>query len=168
VNWYAYVGNNPVTWVDPEGLWGKEEHRRWTRQQACGAGFSHDETQLMAAADDEIDNVWTAGGQPHFGDHLAYARAAVHYGADLWAQGRQDEALRWFGYGAHAVQDSYAHGGISQGEHIVTSTGNKLTKGRAFPFEDPRHSRMLARASREHTGRYLRWIRKVLLAEDAG
>jgi RHS repeat-associated protein len=22
VNWYAYVGNRPVTWVDPEGLWG--------------------------------------------------------------------------------------------------------------------------------------------------
>jgi len=129
VNLSAYVGGNPLNRIDPSGLWGEDIHSgignsqygtyAWARQ----AGFTDYAAQMIAYANNAVDEVAWAGWYPGFGDqsrhfnqsacgdsranwsNLEFDRAIAAYNS-----GNFEAALGHIGKGLHSIQDYFAHG----------------------------------------------------------
>jgi hypothetical protein len=56
LNYYTYVYNNPLRFVDPLGLWGEDVHYHMTYQWALDAGFSEADARLLAYYTYAIDS----------------------------------------------------------------------------------------------------------------
>ena len=128
VNWYAYVGNNPVTWVDPEGLWAADWHGENTEWAALEAGFSPEAAAKIGKASHDIDNWTTLGGLPHFDfrpipygpvfqSKGQFSSMNMALASSLWAEGDEEGALTALGQAMHAIQDDYAHGDAQLFQH---------------------------------------------------
>ncbi len=163
VNWYAYVGNNPLRYIDPEGLWDPDVHFRWAKASALRGGFSDADARRIGQAAHDIDNLTTLGSAPHYGNRQAYANQMAAEGVALWKQGKRTEALTLWGQGAHALEDEYAHSDISKLEHITASVFDWLTgKTGQYSIEDPQRLRALAEQARRDTDCYLQGIHNQL------
>jgi RHS repeat-associated protein len=160
MNWYAYVGNNPLYWVDPEGLWDPDVHWRWAKTAAATAGFNDLDARRIAQAAHDIDNVRTLGREPHYGDRQDYANRMAQEGIDLWHAGKRREALERWGRGAHALEDEYAHRDISKLDHVIATIFNFFTGN--YNIEDPVRLRPAAQASRNDTLCYFKSIKNRL------
>jgi len=124
-NWYAYVGNNPLAGLDPEGLYRDSIHRRDTARGARCAGLGGEAAKLMGFAAWWIDQQgWRSKmGPPHYGDQLGYAARQFRKAKLLYRRGRRRQAYVQLGFGAHAVQDFYSHQ-MPRGKHFgVTFLG---------------------------------------------
>jgi len=65
---YAYVGNNPVNYVDPTGNWGKKIHYYRTQEITRRVGFAENEVDIIASSNNEIDLNSGTHGITHWGD----------------------------------------------------------------------------------------------------
>jgi|SoiMethySBSTD1v2_1073268.scaffolds.fasta_scaffold20379_4 RHS repeat-associated protein len=118
-NRYAYVSNNPLRKVDPDGRWERDVHYELTRVLAEAAGFGTGEAAHIAHANqftDENPETSPMGMRP-FGEAVE-RRARWHFtgGArrqELWTQFKSTGSLDDLGIFLHAEQDSFSHVGFS-------------------------------------------------------
>jgi len=107
MNLYAYVGNNPLNWLDPWGLWTVGAHRRLGRYGTGSGKFDY------ARLDLDYDARNTKYTYRHYRDLLSAIQDAKE------AAGRGD--AKAFEYHVHEVQDYYSHrgAGITVVKHIL-------------------------------------------------
>ena len=127
MNWYAYVGGNPVVGVDPRGWWGSEWHGETTESAALAAGFDAEAASAIAQAARDIDNVWTLMSLPHFDIRIPligtvqskrdFAMMNEALARSYYQEGNYNAAWTALGQALHAIQDDYAHGSIWPWEH---------------------------------------------------
>ena len=118
-NKYAYVSNNPLRKVDPDGRWERDVHYELTRILAEAAGFGTDEATHIARADQFTDDnpATSPMGMLPFGEAVE-RRARWHFAAvsrrqELWTQFKSTDSLDDLGIFLHAEQDSFSHVGFS-------------------------------------------------------
>ncbi len=137
VNWYAYVRNNPVVRVDPEGLWAQEDHGELADCASAGTGLNEAAREaLHAGAEGPDEPFWAivlAGMHPHFGEDLseAYLDKAV----GLWNEGKRNKAMDTLGWGLHNLADVLVHP-EDPGDHPVKRWGITFQKGDPSFSED--------------------------------
>jgi RHS repeat-associated protein len=105
LNFYRYVGNNPVNFVDPLGLWKKDVHYYLTLQLALEGGCSSGVAHLIAngnQAMDEMDSTkpWT------FKNYRQYHYRNLEDGEQMVNSAGTPTK---FGNALHTVQDYYSH-----------------------------------------------------------
>lgn len=113
VNVYGYVWNNPLNWVDPLGLYGKDVHYDKTYKWAIDAGYDPCEAKQIASADQGVDEGfltnplfpfnWLFGTPFHF--------QSRDYAEKVLEQAIQQKDLEQLGKFLHILQDSYSHKG---------------------------------------------------------
>ena len=115
MNLYQYVRSNPITRLDPDGLWGRETH--WgdpVRKRVKGTydiakddvGFSHKCAKVLADWNQGVDDVTPAWAFPRF--HFEPGRSAAY--TERWNKGvkKLEEAEVWYGF-RPSVYDGLAH-----------------------------------------------------------
>jgi RHS repeat-associated protein len=113
LNLYGYVRNNPLSRIDPLGLYEADVHHDLTFALAIRVGFSREDAATIANADQGVDD------SPQTGPFASVAaRQDFHFTTqarrDQMLQAAEgadslDEGLFIFGQFLHAEQDSYAH-----------------------------------------------------------
>jgi len=117
-NRYAYAGNSPVTFSDPDG------RAKWLvhYEMAKRAGFSEDFAKAVANADKVGGFDWAPKWDPLFRPwgHFSSARLAVAWwarAARLEQRGRPEAAKKLRARGVHLIHDRVWHTTLS-GRHI--------------------------------------------------
>lgn len=125
LSWYAYANNNPLRFFDSTGLYGEDVHYNLTKAVAILVGFSPEEAETIALADQGVD---TDSKTNPFAS--VDARNEYHFpGKDSLdntkrnspeAREKVDAAindlgstLEDFGAGLHVLQDSFSHEGFA-------------------------------------------------------
>jgi RHS repeat-associated protein len=111
-NRYAYVSNNPLRKIDPNGLYEVDVHKHLTRALAMAAGIDARTASAIAAANQGVDDNWKTG--PFW---LPSARREFHFTTDetrdeLWGRFGATRSAESLGQYFHALQDSYSHAGF--------------------------------------------------------
>src|SRR6266481_1434272 len=111
LNRYAYTLNNPLKYIDPNGLYEEEVHRDLTIVLARAAGFSETTATAIGAADQGVDDSSTTG--PFAGED---ARRDYHFTTDnrrkdLYYAFDSSGSVNDLGVYLHAEQDSFSHAG---------------------------------------------------------
>jgi RHS repeat-associated protein len=119
LNKYAYTLNNPLRYIDRNGLYEEDVHLHLTRALAEAAGFSRDQAWQIATSNQMTDE--TPGMSPYSSVEARrnYHFTTVEQRYDLWnnfaesAVGVSSETttLGSLGVFMHAQQDSYSHEG---------------------------------------------------------
>ena len=109
LNRFAYTGGDPLGRVDPAGRYDRDVHHDLTFALAVRVGFTQEEAEEIAAADQALDDQWLTG--PFLN---ATARRRFHFATperreDMLQQAMDAQDLEMFGRYLHAEQDSYAH-----------------------------------------------------------
>jgi RHS repeat-associated protein len=108
LNKYQYTLNNPLRYVDSNGLYEEEVHRDLTAVLAMAAGFDEQTANSIASADQGVDDNYSSASYSN--------RKNYHF----TSAGRRDELSSVFeksgtagdlGIFMHAEQDSYSHSG---------------------------------------------------------
>ena len=104
------VGNNPVNFTDPLGLYGRDVHYDLTRQLAIEAGLN-DCADTIAAADQDVDDnpatdPWLSKSNRELWHFPTAARVAEVVSIAMQSCKPQD-----LGRALHVVQDAYSHQG---------------------------------------------------------
>ncbi len=123
VNWYVYCSNNPIAYIDPTGMWGKNVHYDHTYASVrswLGPALAHmvaewcDRVDWIPTLDPVSDNL--VGTGIHFDRDFgpndsrdAIAKDWVRWAATSLAQGKWQDAYRRLGMSFHPVQDKSAH-----------------------------------------------------------
>ena len=113
------VGNNPVNFVDPLGLYDIDVHLGMTYIWAKQIGFQHEEALAVAMADQGVDENWdTTWKNPFGGCQMHFLPRAKAASAINKAIEKRDFTA--FGVALHLLQDSYSHEGYEcyKGGHI--------------------------------------------------
>jgi RHS repeat-associated protein len=110
-NRYAYVSNNPLNKVDPDGRWEREVHYDLTQNLALAAGFDLRAAREIAEWNDRADSdpdktpmLFSATDQRAL-YHFTTLERRTQLAREAIGPGR----LRELGLFLHAQQDSYSH-----------------------------------------------------------
>ncbi len=159
VNWYGYVGNNPLTGIDPDGRYPAPVHRdieREAAQKAGGTFASHAETIASAGYWIDYDPRYL-GGAPHFSG-AQWAQDKMDEAVNAYLEGKTDDSMRLLGEGAHGLADSIAHRGLSPWEHAKASAKKSLGLG---PDPEPISEEVqdaLVQATADYFGQFSRRV----------
>jgi len=143
VNYYAYCYNNPVRFVDRNGLWGENVHKDLTTTWAKSkdVGMSHDIAAKIGNYNYQTDTKYDPVDSDinkkryHFNCNKSKdgsdSRSLIAYknkekAIKLWNKGgkeNQEKALELLGEGLHALQDIEAHGNNGVGSLIKSHNG---------------------------------------------
>ncbi|MGZ8286895.1 MAG: RHS repeat domain-containing protein, partial [Allosphingosinicella sp.] len=121
VNLYAYVGNDPVSHVDPEGAWSKKVHNRIFANAMAGRlnGLEIDRAQRVSRRQD-FGGPNQNSNAAHFlrnsgqdiGDakraFAAYVNSQIKEGRQALLDNNKALAIDAFARAAHAIQDFYS------------------------------------------------------------
>ena len=169
VSLYVYLFNDPVNWVDPAGLHGRELHYLATWQAARKVGICPKIAERIAAEDQRFDEGLTnpfLRPDLHFQQYPGFEmRETIYYQAAAAAQ-RGDVAA--FGATLHQFQDSYAHAGYPPSKgHMADSVAGRAHD--TYDEKSPRDIEMmdrtvqLLRLWKKHNqgcnGPYVLWLR---------
>ena len=155
INLYSYVENNPVTSLDPLGLWTLEGHRDLTRMAMREAGFEEPDIHMAVSANVEVDyNYYNPvskkfTSEPHHYTPGTEAEAeriiaeALNRAIALERAGAHAEAIKVLGEGLHTIQDKWAHARQGAGwlEHIPPREVNPRYIDPDNPVKHPEHYR---------------------------
>ena len=150
LNWYAYCGNNPVTFVDPTGFWGGELHYNMTQWIFAEFGFNSYHANVVATANKATDDNWdTSPFNPksagrHFDrdtnqnidSRISYAESCYSDAVNTWnmadelynngditeeqRHAMRVQSLESLGRGLHSLQDVDAHLDYNEGDVLYT------------------------------------------------
>jgi RHS repeat-associated protein len=128
VNFYGYVGQNPINETDPQGFWWEPEHRKLTSDAMVANGFKagSDEIRMAQEANIWVDRPSNQLNNPEHGMpecslsaitavQNAYLANAIISSMLADITGDNSLAMSFLGAGLHVVQDQYAH--YEQGFH---------------------------------------------------
>jgi RHS repeat-associated protein len=135
VNLYAYVGNDPVSHVDPEGTWSKKVHNRIFEKAMAGRlnGLEIDRAQRVSRRQDfggpnQNNNAAHYLRNPGQDTRVAKQAFSAYVGSQI-AEGRQALlnnnkalAIDAFARAAHAVQDFYSPAHNKEGNPAIYSS----------------------------------------------
>jgi RHS repeat-associated protein len=116
-NRYTYALNNPLHYIDREGLYEEDVHRHLTATLALAAGFSRESALAIGAATQWVDE--DPRTDPTAGRNLLneQMRADYHFTSEarrtaMWATFERSKSVTGLGEYMHAFQDSYSHEGF--------------------------------------------------------
>ena len=116
-NKYRYALNNPLYYVDRDGLYEEDVHRDLTAVLALAAGFNRETASAIGAATQWVDD--DPRTDPTAARNLLNERmrADYHFTSDgrraaMWADFEQGASVTALGEFLHAFQDSYSHQGF--------------------------------------------------------
>ena len=111
INLFSYTANNPVSFIDPRGLYGRDVHYDLTIRIATEVGFPSSSAREIARANQDVD------------DNLQTSPWRSRRNRELWhfaSQGRIHLLLNRalgscdltdLGEALHVLQDSFSHAG---------------------------------------------------------
>jgi RHS repeat-associated protein len=116
-NRYRYGLNNPLRYIDPDGLYEEDVHRNLTAVLAFAAGFGHETARAIGAATQWVDE--DPRTDPTATRNLLneQMRADYHFTSEarratMWTQFERDRSVTALGEYMHAFQDAYSHQGF--------------------------------------------------------
>lgn len=149
MNLYQYVQSNPITRVDPDGLWGRETHYgkggivMGTYDIADKVGFNKRCAEVLAAWNQGVDDMTSAVLFPQY--HFDPGRAEAY--TRRWNRGvkKLNEAKVWFGFqpsvydglarigeALHSYQDGFSH----TAKHHADTPWKHITGPNSGPYGD--------------------------------
>jgi len=116
-NLYSYCRNNPITYSDPNGAYEKDVHYYLTKHLALQAGFSKSDAEIIAAANQRIDDNPKTSANPSSALRKGFdaQKRAWHFASDervseVIRQAFASGDLAELGAALHCYQDSlFAH-----------------------------------------------------------
>lgn len=127
-NRYAYVSNNPLRKIDPNGRYEEDVHYHLTRVLAMAAGFTTKSAEIIAQANQRVD---THPITEPFRD--LQARSDFHFTTEgrrqqVWDFAMSARSAEGVGVYLHLQQDSFSHAGFSPGAgHLFKGHGPDKT-----------------------------------------
>jgi RHS repeat-associated protein len=133
-NRYRYGLNNPLRYIDPDGLYEEDVHRNLTAVLALAAGFNSETATAIGAATQWVDD--DPRTDPTATRNLLneQMRADYHFTSEarrttMWAQFERERSVTALGEYMHALQDAYSHQGFGAryGHASAGKTPDKTT-----------------------------------------
>jgi RHS repeat-associated protein len=164
LNWFAYCGNNPISRIDPNGMYWGSLHGKLTRDAAAAVGIT-DAKAVKAMVNANVctdyhdsrnkaeydwarhfDNPLTKGD-----DRENFANEEFQKAVGAYNSGDEQAAYDHLGLGLHSLQDAYSHDGIL-GFWNVTHT---LARWLGYDVDDPKNNPDAYNKALEKSKQYL-------------
>lgn len=129
MNRYAFEKSNPYRYTDSTGHYGEDVHQDITYELAREVGYSKDEANQIADADQSVDK----GSTSPFVLYVFNKEKlkSIHFEsrekAESGVKKSMKNSLDDFGKALHTYQDSYSHEGLDADSHIKGTLKSKET-----------------------------------------
>jgi RHS repeat-associated protein len=107
-NKYQYALNNPLRYIDRNGLYEEDVHRDLTAVLAMAAGFDELTANSIAAADQGVDDNYSSAS---YSNRKNYHFTTAERRDELWSAFEKSGTASDLGTFMHTEQDSYSHAG---------------------------------------------------------